>query len=40
MGYYDISPTAKAVIGISYLLLLAVLVGGLLGTEQFITGGF
>jgi hypothetical protein len=39
MGYYDISRTAKAVIGISYLALLAVLVGGLVGTEQFVTSG-
>ena len=36
-GYYDISIQAKAVIGLSYLLLLAVLLGGVLATHQLAT---
>jgi hypothetical protein len=36
-GYYDISPQAKAVIGLSYLLLLAVLLGGMVAVGDLAT---
>jgi Zn-dependent protease len=38
-GYYNVSPGARLVIGLSYLGLLAVLVGGLVVTEPYVIGG-
>ena len=35
-GYYQTSMAAKAVIGLSYLALLAILIGGLVSTEVFM----
>jgi Zn-dependent protease len=35
-GYYEISAQSKAVIGLSYLLLLAILIGGIVATEPFM----
>jgi Zn-dependent protease len=36
-GYYNTSLPTKAVIGLSYLALLAVLVGGIVATEVYVT---
>jgi Zn-dependent protease len=36
-GYYQVSATSRAVIGLSYLLLLAVLIAGIVATEPFVT---
>ena len=36
-GYYDITAGTRAVIGLSYLVLLAVLIAGIVATEPFMT---
>jgi Zn-dependent protease len=36
-GYYQVGGSARLVIGLSYLLLLAILIGGLVATEPFVT---
>jgi Zn-dependent protease len=38
-GYYEVSPAARAVIGVAYLVLLAILVGGLVATESYVISG-
>jgi Zn-dependent protease len=35
-GYYEVSAASRAVIGLSYLLLLAILIGGIVATEPFV----
>jgi Zn-dependent protease len=36
-GYYQVSGSARAVIGLSYLTLLAVLIAGIVATEPFVS---
>jgi len=38
-GYYDVAPTTRLVIGLSYLALLAVLIGGVVATESYVISG-
>ena len=38
-GYYQVTPGARLVIGLSYLVLLAILIGGVAATESYVIGG-
>jgi Zn-dependent protease len=38
-GYYDVPPMARAVIGLAYMVLLVILVGGLAATEHLLVRG-
>ncbi|GAC1335751.1 MAG: hypothetical protein NVSMB17_18990 [Candidatus Dormibacteria bacterium] len=38
-GYYQVSPSTRLAIGVSYLVLLVVLIGGVVATESFTLGG-
>ena len=35
-GYYEVTPSTRMVIGLSYLALLAVLIGGVVATESYV----